>query len=81
LTILIAISVIVLRADPLKSESITEDVIDVQEIAREIIAFRDGKAPVRFKLLLEETVLWKDARGKVGATDFSWTEVDRPIVK
>ncbi len=71
-TILIAISVVVLRANLLKSESITEDfitedVIDIQELAREIIAFRDGKAPVRFKLLLEETVLWKDAKGKVGA--------------
>jgi hypothetical protein len=54
-----------------KSESITEDVIDI----------RDGKAPVLFKLLLEETVLWKDSKGKVGATDFSSTEVDRPIVK
>ena len=72
LTILIAVSVGVLAAATLKSEDnteyfISEDFIDIQELEREIVAIRDGKAPVPFKLLLRETVLWKDSKGKVGA--------------
>ena len=75
LTILIAASVVLLLlARPLKSEDdvedkdiYIEDLVAIQQIGREVIAIRDGRNPVPYKLRLAEKVLWKDSKGALGA--------------
>jgi hypothetical protein len=70
LTILIAISVVLVPADPLKSEDYEgyiEDLIEIQVIDNKVIAFRDGKDPVSFQLPRIESVLWKSSKGNLGA--------------
>jgi hypothetical protein len=70
LTILIAISVVLLPADLLKSqdyEGYIEDLIEIQVIDNKVIAFRDGKDPVSFRLPRIESVLLKLSKGNLGA--------------
>lgn len=69
LTILIALSFVLLMPDLLKSEcygEYIEDLIEIEVIDHKVIAFRDGKDPLSFQLRLTEKILWKGSKGNLG---------------
>jgi hypothetical protein len=44
-----------------------EDAVDIYELRGKVVAMRDGKPNLTFELTLGEDILWKGARGKIGA--------------
>ncbi|MCU7918819.1 MAG: hypothetical protein KZQ95_10730 [Candidatus Thiodiazotropha sp. (ex Epidulcina cf. delphinae)] len=49
------------------AEEEIEDLVDIYESNAKIIAVLEGRKSVSFKLLPKETVLWRDAKGYLGA--------------
>ena len=63
--ILILVSVIA-SAHPLRGHDDIEDLINIEEIDRKVIAIRWGRESVSFNLRSKEDVLW------IGATGYLW---------
>ena len=54
-------------AIPSNSKDVIEDSVDIEQVGRKIIAFRDGSQATPIDLRLKEEVLWLDSDGYVGA--------------
>ena len=56
-----------LYAIPSNSKSDIEDLVDIEQVDRKIIAIRDGIQTAPFELRSKEEVLWLDSDGYIGA--------------